>query len=78
NYISKMSNYCDTCRYEVKKKFGENACPFNPLYWDFLSRNESKLRANPRLKQVYRVWDQMDDKKQGAYLDSAKSILKAL
>ncbi|MEM7465235.1 MAG: cryptochrome/photolyase family protein, partial [Pseudomonadota bacterium] len=47
NYISKMSNYCDTCRYEVKKKFGENACPFNPLYWDFLSRNESKLRANP-------------------------------
>ncbi len=78
NYISKMSNYCDTCQYDVKKKFGGNACPFNPLYWDFLSRNESQLRKNARLRQVYRVWDQMDDVKQAAYLESAASILKAL
>ena len=78
NYISKMSNYCDTCRYDVKKKFGDNACPFNPLYWDFLSRNANNLRKNPRLRQVYRVWDQMDDEKQAAYLKSAKTILDEL
>ena len=64
NYINKMSNYCAGCRYDVKKKTGSDACPFNSLYWNFLVRNEAKLRGNPRLRQTYRAWDRMAEKKE--------------
>ncbi len=78
NYINKMSDYCRGCRYDVKQKTGLDACPFNPLYWDFLIRNEDRLRGNPRLGQVYRTWDKMDDDKKSAYLGSAAAILDRL
>ncbi|MEM1129649.1 MAG: cryptochrome/photolyase family protein [Pseudomonadota bacterium] len=78
NYINKMSDYCGTCHYDVKQKTGEAACPFNPLYWDFLDRNAGKLRGNPRLAQIYRTWDRMDDDKQSAYRDSARAFLARL
>ena len=29
NYINKMSDYCKNCHYNVKKKTGAKACPFN-------------------------------------------------
>ncbi|MFN8653517.1 MAG: cryptochrome/photolyase family protein [Gemmatimonadales bacterium] len=35
-YIDRMSNYCGGCRYNPKARTGENACPFNYLYWTFL------------------------------------------
>ncbi len=78
NYINKMSDHCGNCRFDVKKKTGEGACPFNPLYWDFLIRNEKKLHSNPRLGQAYRTWYRMSDEKKSAYLDSAKAVLNAL
>jgi len=78
NYINKMSDYCKGCRYDVKQKTGEGACPFNALYWDFLARNEAVLRDNPRLRQVYRTWDRMSDEKRGDYRASAASFLKSL
>jgi len=46
NYIHKMSDSCERCRYDHRLTVGEPACPFNSLYWDFLSRNENKLRAS--------------------------------
>jgi deoxyribodipyrimidine photolyase-related protein len=78
NYIHKMSDHCATCRYDVKKKTGEGACPFNPLYWDFLIRNRDKLRGNPRLGQVYSTWDKIAEDKKVAYLESAKAVLDSL
>lgn len=62
NYIDKMSNYCDSCAYDKKKKTGTNACPFNSLYWDFYHRNEHKLAKNPRIGMMYRTWEKMKDK----------------
>ncbi len=59
-YINRMSDYCGNCRYNVKEKIGDNACPFNSLYWDFLARNEKVLRDNPRLGLAYRNLDKMD------------------
>ena len=47
NYINKMSDYCDACRFDVKQKTGEDACPFNSLYWHFLDRNRNTLDGNP-------------------------------
>ncbi|WP_417480764.1 cryptochrome/photolyase family protein [Maricaulis maris] len=78
NYINKMSDYCQTCRYDVKRKTGEGACPFNALYWDFLVRNREKLQDNPRLRQVYSTWQKMKPDKRREYLDSAGHFLKSL
>ena len=78
NYIHKMSDHCKKCRFDVKKKIGEDACPFNPLYWDFLVRNRSKLDKNPRMAQMFRVWDKMDVSKQTDYRNSAAEILSSL
>lgn len=78
NYINKMSDYCKTCRYDVKQKTGENACPFNSLYWDFLVRNEEKLKSNHRLSQIYRTWYRMDEHKRLEYRKSAAIFLEKL
>jgi deoxyribodipyrimidine photolyase-related protein len=53
SYINKMSNYCGSCFYDPKKKYGEKACPYNSLYWDFFFRNEHLLAGNQRLKLIY-------------------------
>lgn len=47
-YIDKMSNYCGRCRYNPRLRTGPAACPMTSLYWRFLLRHESLLRANPR------------------------------
>ena len=60
-YINRMSNYCSNCRYKVAKKAGDEACPFNYLYWDFLIRNRDKLGNNARLGMIYRSLDKMSD-----------------
>jgi deoxyribodipyrimidine photolyase-related protein len=78
NYISKMSDYCDGCRFDVKQKTGSGACPFNSLYWDFVSRNADKLRSNPRMARVYSTWDRMKDDRQDEYLDTAAMFLETL
>lgn len=78
NYINKMSDYCKGCKFDVKKKHGEGACPFNPLYWDFLARHEDKFRGNPRMGQMYRLWDNMTPVTQAAYRDSARKVLDGL
>ncbi len=61
NYINRMSDYCGTCCFDPKKRIGDDACPFNALYWDFLARNRAKLQSNRRLAQPYATWDRMDE-----------------
>jgi len=56
-YINRMSDYCSTCRYDVRLRKGPEACPFNRLYWDFLDRHESLLRANSRMQMPCRTLD---------------------
>lgn len=55
SYINKMSNYCGSCQYNVKDRLGENACPFNSLYWNFLDDNKPKLFNNQRMRMMYSV-----------------------
>ena len=75
NYIDKMSNYCKSCSYKVKVKTGPDACPFNVLYWQFLLRHEDKFRGNPRMAQMYRVWDRMDEERRATVLSDAETWL---
>lgn len=58
-YIHKMSNYCDHCKFKVTLKQGEQACPFNILYWDFIARHKPQLKNNPRMGMMVRVWEKM-------------------
>ena len=78
NYINKMSDYCRNCQFDVKQKTGDDACPFNYLYWDFLDRNRDKLGNNHRLSYSYRTWDKMSESKQQDVRSSAQKFLKAL
>lgn len=41
NYIDKMSDYCKNCKYDKKEKYGEKACPYNYLYWNFVAENKT-------------------------------------
>lgn len=59
SYINRMSDYCKGCKYNVNKKTGPDACPFNYLYWDFLIRNKDVLKNNPRLAMIYRTAEKM-------------------
>jgi deoxyribodipyrimidine photolyase-related protein len=54
-----MSNYCDHCKFKVTLKQGEQACPFNILYWDFIARHKPQLKNNPRMGMMVRVWEKM-------------------
>jgi deoxyribodipyrimidine photolyase-related protein len=48
-YINRMSDHCRGCRYNPRKRTGQDACPFTTLYWDFLARNEDALTSNHRM-----------------------------
>ncbi len=78
NYINKMSDYCKECRYKVAQKTGEDACPFNPLYWHFMETHRDRLSQNHRIGRIYATWDRMGDAKKRDYLDSAEAFLNAL
>ena len=78
NYINTMSDYCERCAYNVKNRTGPDACPFNALYWDFLARNEAKLRGNMRLRNMYATWDRMSDIARAEVRASAAMFLATL
>jgi deoxyribodipyrimidine photolyase-related protein len=77
-YINKMSNYCGSCKYKPTVKNGPTACPFNYLYWDFLSRNDGKLRGNPRMGFMYKNLDRLSDEKRQAIQDDSRRFFKAI
>ncbi|MDA9243450.1 cryptochrome/photolyase family protein [Amylibacter sp.] len=77
-YINRMSNYCKSCHYKVSSKNGEDACPFNYLYWDFLIRNENKLRNNPRMGLIYRNLDKMKSEKFESIRSDSNTFLKRI
>ena len=49
SYVNKMSNYCSSCSYKHKKRLGDDACPFNSLYWNFLDDKKDLLKSNNRM-----------------------------
>lgn len=78
NYMHKMSNYCSNCSYDYKKKTGENACPFNSLYWNFYDRHKEKFSNNPRLGMAYRHLNKMDPKQKAEILETAQNYLQRI
>ncbi len=58
-YIKRMSNYCTGCRYDVSKRSGDEACPMNFLYWDFLDRHRARFGRHPRMRMMLTHVDAM-------------------
>jgi deoxyribodipyrimidine photolyase-related protein len=50
-YIDRMSDFCGGCRYDPKKRVGEDACPYTAGYWAFLERNAEHFAGNRRMAQ---------------------------
>ena len=78
NYIKRMSNFCAGCAYDPSVSVGENACPFNALYWDFLARHRERFSGNARMPYVYGTWDKMGAEKQAALRRQAGAHLIAM
>lgn len=78
NYIDRMSDYCGNCRYDPRQRTGSDACPFNALYWDFLARNQPKLKDNHRLSQAYSTWNRMSEADRVALRRQAAAFLETL
>ena len=57
---------------------GEQACPFNALYWDFVARHEDEFRANQRMPFVYSNWDKFSPDKQAAIRAQASITLQKM
>ncbi len=77
-YINRMSNYCSSCRFDVKQRTGPESCPFNALYWNFIARNRDKLSGNPRMAQTVRTYDKFAPAEQERIGESAARSLTRL
>ena len=60
-YIDRMSDYCGGCRFDPKKRAGNDACPFTTLYWDFLERHRDKLKSSGRMGREYHNLQRLGD-----------------
>ena len=75
SYINKMSNYCKDCLYKVSKKTGENACPFNSLYWNFIHEKQAHFKDNNRMGMILNVLEKMNTETLEAHLKRAADII---
>jgi deoxyribodipyrimidine photolyase-related protein len=77
SYINKMSNYCGDCKYNVKERLGEKACPFNSLYWNFLDDKRTQLSGNFRMKMMYSVLNKFSNEELVAMKLRASKIIES-
>jgi len=76
SYINKMSNYCSSCKYSVSKKTGDDACPFNSLYWNFLFEKREHFKNNQRMNMMMSMLDKKDPDELEQLVKRAQEIIK--
>ncbi|WMI64843.1 cryptochrome/photolyase family protein [Aestuariibaculum sp. YM273] len=77
SYINKMSNYCESCYYNKNEKLGDDACPFNSLYWNFLDDKRKALSNNHRMGMMFSLLDKMDKTQLVKIKERAKTIMES-
>lgn len=77
-YINRMSDFCKSCVYDVKKKTGKDACPFNYLYWDFLIRHEKKFSTNQRMRIAYTNLNRLSNEQKKEIQQNAQKHLQEI
>ncbi len=60
NYMKRMSEHCGGCRFDPRRRTGEDACPLTALYWDFLDRHRAELDGNRRMAMPLRSLEKID------------------
>ena len=60
-YIDRMSDYCSGCRYNPRKRIGDDACPYTAGYWAFLDRTRERLAGNHRMRRPLQGLDRLAD-----------------
>lgn len=78
NYIHKMSDYCKGCHYSRDLKYGDKACPFNSLYWNFIDRNRELLKTNQRMGMILNLWSKMPAEEKAKILNQAGKYLEEI
>jgi deoxyribodipyrimidine photolyase-related protein len=78
SYIKKMSNFCTGCHFRHDQRVGDQACPFNALYWNFLIDHETELRSNPRLGPAVLGLKRVDDNQRREIQATARQFLQIL
>ena len=73
-YLKRMTGHCAGCRFDPKRRTGDDACPFTTLYWDFTARHLDRLAANPRTAQAARGWGRFDADEQAAIRARAAEV----
>lgn len=78
NYINKMSDYCKNCEYKVSKKVGEDACPFNYLYWNFIDKQRETFTQNGRANFMVNMFDKKSEEDKREILESSESFIQSI
>ena len=60
-YVNRMTEFCKGCRFDPKKRVGDDACPFTTLYWDFLDRHRETFARNHRMAQQVNGLNRLSD-----------------
>lgn len=77
-YIRRMSNYCNSCRFDPEKSTGDSACPFTTLYWDFLLRHARRLQAVPRMTMQLRNASRLSISERRAIRRQAEAVSRRM
>jgi len=77
-YIQKQGNHCKACRYDPKRVTGEDACPYNSLYWHFIDRHNALLSQNPRMGLILGGWRKRRDEDRESVLQWADHTLEQI
>jgi deoxyribodipyrimidine photolyase-related protein len=78
NYINKMSNHCSQCKYDVKEKTGEKACPFNYLYWNFIDQHRESFAENGRVSLMVNAYNKKTESDKQAIRESSLKFIQSL
>jgi deoxyribodipyrimidine photolyase-related protein len=73
-----MSNCCAQCKYNVKEKVGETACPFNYLYWHFVDRHRDSFAENGRVSLMVNAYEKKPESEKQAIRESATKFINDL
>ncbi|HEY1086132.1 MAG TPA: cryptochrome/photolyase family protein [Archangium sp.] len=63
---------CARCRFDPDQRVGDDACPYNTLYWDFLDTHRARLSKNVRMQQLIKNLDRFGDAQLNAIRETAK------
>ena len=77
-YIQKQGNHCKACRYDPKRVTGEDACPYNSLYWHFIDRHNALLSQNPRMGLILGGWRKRNGEDREAVIQWADHTLEQI